>query len=134
MSEDRIPEGWEDAQHEKDKMLAQAHEQKRMMNDLKELRSYQAYKEYLQNQYDQLVRLVLSVPMGQDDLIKNAYSAGQAAGIKIALDTPEMLINFAQTSIDLARAEEEDYNGEEYRQAGTEGGRAGDEDSGIPHF
>jgi uncharacterized protein (DUF302 family) len=134
--QDRIPDGWEEIEHEKARLLMQAHEQKRAMQKLMETSEYQILQNYLKSQFEQLTVIVMSMPSGADDVVKNTYSAGQAAGLKIALDGPSLLIEYAQSSIDSARKEEEEISdGEKYRQAaGAEGGRAGADGDEQPEF
>lgn len=108
MSEqDYIPVGAEDIEHEREKLLGEARLQKAAMVRLLEDRNFKMYVEHLQKQIDRRLIQVLQMPLSADDIIQKTYCMGEMAGMKIALDLPQVLIVYAQTSIDSARVQEE---------------------------
>lgn len=111
MSEERVPE-YEELEFEREKLLSQARFQKSSMVRLLENRDFQMYVVELQKQIDQRLNELLTQPKGADDLVQKTYNTGEMAGLKLAVDLPKVLVEYAQTSIDSARIREEN-NGDE---------------------
>lgn len=128
--EERIPITPDDIEHEIERVLNLAHEQKRKMKDLLDYSSFQFYVAELEEQIDKRLNEVLVMPRGADDVIQRTYMSGEIAGIKLALNLPQVLIEYAQESIDSARVKEENENGERKEKRDTTDG-ADSADSGT---
>lgn len=105
---------------ERAKLLSEARLQKSAMVRLLDTTEWKTYSSGLQEQIDRRVVELLTMPMGADDVIKKTYTTGELAGIKLALAYPQVLIEYAQSSIDSERVREERENGE--NTSGSNGG------------
>ena len=92
---------------ERQKVLSQARNIKAMMNNMLENSYFQHYAEELKKQYEERLPQLFQMPVSADDVVARTYVAGELAGLKIAIDLPAVLIDFAQASIDQAALYEE---------------------------
>lgn len=102
------------------KDLREAVSRKEKMEILLASSEYRAMVKLLEQQVALLTRQVLEMPTSQDDLVKKAYSSGQIAGLKIAIDFPSITIEDAQAAIDVAKKLEEEDNENEQREQARE--------------
>lgn len=91
-----------------DKQRSDAWTQKKLMQALVEFKSFLVLSELLEKQMEARIHEMLVMPQGHDDMVRRTYSAGEIAGIKIALNLPRLLIDGAQATLDLLNAKEKD--------------------------
>lgn len=102
----------DEIEHERAKLLSEARLQKTAMVRLLDTPEWKTYAGELQKQTNRRLVELLAMPLGADDVIKKTYTTGELAGIKLALEYPQVLIEYAQSSIDSERVREENANGE----------------------
>lgn len=104
----------DEVEFERAKLYAQATKQKSQMVRLLDSPDWKAYAKLLQVQIDRRLVELLSMPKSGDDIVAKTYTMGELAGIKLALDYPQVLIGYAEANIELEvfRQNQEKENGE----------------------
>jgi hypothetical protein len=91
------------------KDLHLAYKQKEMMQKLISSEEYQYMKGVLEKQVDYRIRELLVMPQSEGDVVRKTYSSGEIAGIKLALDFPEALLEGATETINMMKRNEEEF-------------------------
>src|SRR5882672_2583806 len=98
-----------------EKQFSEAVSQKRQMLELIEHDSFKVLVKLLDAQIEMRIHTMLVMPNGMDDAVRRIYASGEIAGLKIALNFPQLVIEGAQGTIDLIKAsiavKEESKNG-----------------------
>lgn len=95
-----------DTNDSQEKEFSEAISQKRKMNDLLENENFKFFSKILNSQIEQRIHNMLVMPEGMDDAVKRIYSSGEIAGMKIALNLPQILIETSQGTIDMIKTNE----------------------------
>lgn len=85
----------------------EATRQRALMGSLIDDPSFVYFKEQMQAQIDNRLRELLMIPRSVDDMIQKAYNMGEMAGIKLAIDFPEVLVEYAKSSLESINRSEE---------------------------
>lgn len=89
-----------------EKQYSDAVSLKRSMNNLLENEDFKTMTKILNSQIEQRIHEMLVMPDGMDGMVKRTYSSGEIAGMKIALNLPQILIEGAQSTIDITKTKE----------------------------
>lgn len=93
--------------------LRLALQHKEMMLNLLSFKPFVETCKLLQIQIDKRMHEILTMPMTQDDLVKKTYASGEIAGLKIAINFPQTLLDGAISEIEFEKKREEMENGTE---------------------
>ena len=96
-----------------EKQYSDAVSQKRKMTELLEDENFKFFISLLQAQTDKRIHEMLVMPTGMDDAVRRIYSNGEVAGLKIAINFPQILIDGSQGTIDMIKRVNELKEGNE---------------------
>jgi hypothetical protein len=85
---------------------------KHMMMELKENVNFRRYQEEMKKQIEQRTNDVFGFPSGGlDTVVKNIYTTGEIAGLRMSLVFADILIDYMQMNIDTEKKNQEDNLG-----------------------
>lgn len=96
---------------ERNRAYEQAIAQKSAMVALKDDTRFKLFQAGLQKQIDARFTESLNMPMGLDSVVSDLYKKGEMAGLKLAIDYADVMIEFAQANILTYRATEDEKDG-----------------------
>lgn len=96
-----------------EKQYAEAVSQKQLMSGLVEHSAFKFFVKAVEAQIDKRLHLLLVPPSGADDVVQKTYSAGEIAGMKVAINLPQIMIETAQGTIDMIKVNNERKEGKE---------------------
>lgn len=93
---------------EERELVANSHRLKHLMNELKDFEPFQEYVKRLKAQIEQRRSVVFAFPSnGLDNVVQNLYTSGEVAGLQLAIDLPDVMLDYAQLTIDGQDAKDE---------------------------
>lgn len=91
------------AEETEDQLRQNAIQLKSSMNELKESVHFKKFLEQIKNQIKQRETNVFGFPDGGlDTVVKNIYTTGEIAGLRMVLEYTDILIDFAQQTLDVS--------------------------------
>lgn len=103
-------EMYNESQKERQKLFSNAIERKRLFKELKENPGFALFCKELETQLKRRFSDLVGFPQNLDKIVQNTYTSGEIAGIKLALEFVDSLIEFAQATIDMEKAIQEREN------------------------
>lgn len=89
------------------KLIQNAVQLKRQMEDLKEDGNFIEWTKRIKEQIEQRQRAVFDFPAGGlDSIVKNVYTTGEIAGLRMAVEFTDIMIDFANLAIQGQKAKE----------------------------
>jgi hypothetical protein len=89
-----------------EKQLSEAISQKRLLQGLIEHSAFKFYVTLLEKQIEKRIHHMLIMPSGMDEMIQKNYASGEIAGLKIAANFPQVMIETLQGTIDMMKFNE----------------------------
>lgn len=86
-----------------EKQFSEAISQKRKMTELLENENFKFFAKLLETQIEMRIHSMLIIPNGMDELIQRNYSSGEIAGLKIALNFPQVMIETLEGNIEMLK-------------------------------
>lgn len=95
------------AEETEDQLRQNAIQLKSSMNELKESVHFKKFLEEIKKQIERRNADVFGFPAGGlDTVIKNIYTTGEIAGLRMVLEYADVLIDFAQQTLDVSEYNE----------------------------
>lgn len=94
----------DEARKERTRVFNEAVERKRLIKEFKEHQGYGIFVERLETQLKARYADLVGFPSNLDKIVQNNYTCGEIAGIKVALEFADTIIENAQTVIEMEKA------------------------------
>lgn len=90
-----------------DEQLSKALLEKRKFEELLENEDFKYFKNLVEKQVEMRVHQSLIMPNGVDDVVKRIYASGEIAGLKIAINFPQVMMDGMNGSVKFIKAQME---------------------------
>lgn len=96
-----------------DAQLSEALSQKKKLEDLSENENFKVFKKLIEAQIEMRTHQAFIMPNGLDDVVKRIYSSGEIAGMKVAINLPQVIVDGLSGSVKFIKAQMEQQKKQE---------------------